>query len=376
MDYKNKLIISANRNDFLEYEEETNFVKDLIGLDPFDPDGSDFKFTSEYERTWYTHQDFPDNENFKLKDEPLLYVKRTTIEKPYDIPRHFSTMDNDYNEEYCFKGEVTKGEGLVYFNGSHNSAYIDGELEDVVGYDILRYVHGNLPLMKRIGDTIEGLLFMVDDPENDYNCTNLDSDTLSDMGIPHKIFEVVKGRKLVMFPILYYFCENSTNLVDDNLYHDIVYERPPRKSYVYVRHTCYAKADNQTSREEIEYYKNKYAHENVDVLGYTVKEGYENYYEIVRHITVGHSQHIYIPILEYTIQDEMNKYQIEKSESIKKQIKENGGKTNFEIENDPIWCKELDCLVPRRDYETMKSLNDFDKEHIKWLNKGEENHGI
>ena len=34
MDYKNKLIISANRNDFLEYEEETNFVKDLIGLDP------------------------------------------------------------------------------------------------------------------------------------------------------------------------------------------------------------------------------------------------------------------------------------------------------------------------------------------------------
>ena len=171
MDYKNKLIISANRNDFLWYEEETNFVKSLLGV-------KDFKFTSEYERTSYTYQGFPDNENFKLKDEPLLYVKRTTIEKPYDIPRHFSTMFNNYDKEYCFEGEVTKGEGLVYFSGSHNSAYIDGELEDVVGYDILRYVHGNLPLMKRIGDTIEGLLFMVDDPENDYNCTNLDSDTL------------------------------------------------------------------------------------------------------------------------------------------------------------------------------------------------------
>ena len=352
MNYKNKLIISADRNDFLEYEEETNFVKDLLGV-------KDFKFTSEYERTWYTHQGFPNNENFKLKDEPLLYVKRTTIEKPYDIPRHFSTMDNDYNEEYCFKGEVTKGEGLVYFNGSHSSAYIDGELEDVVEYDILRYVHGNLPLMKRIGDTIEGLLFMVDDPENDWNCIGLDSDSLSEVGIPHKIFEVVKGRKLVMFPILYYFCENSTNLVDGNLYSDIKYERPPRKSYVYVSHTCYAKADNQTSREEIEYYKNKYAHENVDVLGYTVKEYRDG-----------------IPVLEYTIQDDLNEYLIEKSESIKKQIKENGGKTNFEIENDPIWCKELDCLVPRRDYETMKALNDFDKKHIKWLNKGEENHGI
>ena len=72
----------------------------------------------------------------------------------------------------------------------------------------------------------------------------------------------------------------------------------------------------------------------------------------------------------------MNEYQIERSESIKKQIKENGGKTNFEIENDPIWCKELDCLVPRRDYETMKSLNDFDKKHIKWLNKGKKNYAI
>ena len=62
---------------------------------------------------------------------------------------------------------------------------------------------------------------MVDDPENDWNCIGLDSDSLSEVGIPHKIFEVVKGRKLVMFPILYYFCENSTNLVDGNLYSDI-----------------------------------------------------------------------------------------------------------------------------------------------------------
>ena len=90
MDYKNKLIITAYDQNLLGYEEETNFVKDLLNV-------KDFKFTSEYESTWYTHQDFPDNENFKLKDEPLLYVKRTTIEKPYDIPRHFSTMDNDYN---------------------------------------------------------------------------------------------------------------------------------------------------------------------------------------------------------------------------------------------------------------------------------------
>ena len=366
MDYKNKLILTHYDQNLLGYEEETNFVKDLIGLDPFDPDGSDFKFTSEYESTWYTHQDFPDNENFKLKDEPLLYVKRTTIEKPYNIPRHFSTMDNDYCDERRFKGEVTKGEGLAYFRGSHNSAFIDGELQDVLSSDLLRYVHGNLPLMKRIGDTIEGLLFLVDDPEQGWGYLNYDM--LSDMDIAHKIFKVVEGRQLVMFPILYYLFDTAPQLFDDNLFDDIRYgrKRPPRKSYVSVRHTCYAKADNQTSREEIEHFKQKYAHQNVDVLGYTVKE-YRTYEPLL---------YDEIPILEYTIQDDMNEYQIERSESIKKQIKENGGKTNFEIENDPIWCKELDCLVPRRDYETMKSLNDFDKKHIKWLNKGKKNHAI
>ena len=357
MDYKNKLILTHYDQNLLGYEEETNFVKDLLNV-------KDFKFTSEYESTWYTHQDFPDNENFKLKDEPLLYVKRTTIEKPYDIPRHFSTMFNNYCDGRSFKGEVTKGEGFAYFRGSHNSAFIDGELQDVLSSDLLRYVHGNLPLMKRIGDTIEGLLFLVDDPEQGWGY--VDFDMLSD--IPHKIFEVVEGRKLVMFPILYYLFDTAPQLFDDNLFDDIRYgrKRPPRKSYVSVRHTCYAKADNQTSREEIEHFKQKYAHQNVDVLGYTVKE-YRTYEPLL---------YDEIPILEYTIQDDMNEYQIERSESIKKQIKENGGKTNFEIENDPIWCKELDCLVPRRDYETMKSLNDFDKKHIKWLNKGKKNHAI
>ena len=216
--------------------------------------------------------------------------------------------------------------------------------------------------MKRIGDTIEGLLFLVDDPEQGWGY--VDFDMLSD--IPHKIFEVVEGRKLVMFPILYYLNQISNNLYDDALFDDVKRNRKPYKCSVRTDHTCYAKADNQTSREEIEHFKQKYAHENVDVLGYTVKE-YRTYEPLL---------YDEIPILEYTIQDEMNKYQIEKSESIKKQIKENGGKTNFEIENDPIWCKELDCLVPRRDYKTMKSLNDFDKKHIKWLNKGKKNYAI
>tara|TARA_R100001244_G_scaffold132109_1_gene107089 strand:+ start:97 stop:621 length:525 start_codon:yes stop_codon:yes gene_type:complete len=116
--------------------------------------------------------------------------------------------------------------------------YIDGELEDVVGYDWLYNVHKHPPTMEEVGDVIDGLLFVVEDKKSEEY--EFDSGYMKKhCNVSYEEFEVVKDRKLFMIPILYYLARIEPEYVERGILHSP------------TRHTYYAKADNDVSRKEI-----------------------------------------------------------------------------------------------------------------------------
>ena len=373
--FKNKLIITTDQGSILddEFQEECDFVKNLLGL-------KRFAVRSDFKSTWYNRgknreykrfgkyrsygRNSCDNENFKFKDRPMFYLKHTEIDLPYHIPAHFSDMDNDYVEDYKFKGETHYSEGPYYLRHSHIDAFIDGELDDEIGYDILNYVHGHVPMMKRLGDYVKGYVFHVDEYD-------------SELSVPHKIFNIVKGRRLIMFPILFYLNEIGTSWDSDGMKDDV--ERAKKKGeefkgYVRVDHTCYAKADNQVSRDEIEYYKKKGKPNENDkypfIIDFTNIRFKDLYTRKIHNPDDLEDWTATIGIVEEKSYGHLGNFMPEKEKRIKSELKKNGGKTDYEVRNDPVWCEELKEYVPRKCYNKMKELNEFDSyKHVNWREK-------
>ena len=369
-DFKNKLIITTDRGSILddEFQEECDFVKNLIGI-------KRFAVRSDFKSTWYNRgknrkykifkkadkRRRTDKENFKFKDKPMFYVKQTLEEKPYHIPAHFCVVDNKYVEDRKFEGRKAYSEGPYYLKHSHISAFIDGELEDEIGYDILNYVHGHVPMMKRLGDYVKGYVFHVDEYNYKY-----------EPSVPHKIFNVVKGRRLIMFPILFYLAETSTYWESDFMESNVRRAKEKGEEFegsVRVDHTCYAKADNQVSRDEIEIYKEEGRVDEHDKYPFIVDLTNIRYKDLA---TIKTERHIAtIGIVKEKTNGHLGNFMQEREQEIRKQLKENGGKTNYEIENDPVWCEEMKRYVPRKAYTKMKELNEFDWKHINWISDAE-----
>jgi len=179
---KAKVIITSQFGSIFKYPEEMGFIKSLLNIEEFD-----FKY---------------DNSS--------------------------RTVPEDHLKQSISSGKIERMQ------------YIDGELEHICGFDWLYNVHHHPPVLRHVGDYVDGLLFFVEDstlPKGKDD--RFDGEYLDSVPLPkgqHQIFDVVSGRKLHMINIVYqlaviYKNEWSTKhtyyarIVDSLYYHEDRFEK-------------------------------------------------------------------------------------------------------------------------------------------------------
>jgi len=189
------IIITAEaRSDYSEVWEDKDraLVRKRFNL-------SKLRFTHDYNHTSFCQTK---NKSFAKK---VGHLKYTNIEEGASFPTRPPSegVSDVWWEGHSFPTEVKVYDNPLYCGDITNLSYLDGDIEDLMGYDIPHFLHGHLPIFNYEGDSIKVKL-----------C-------------------VMREGKLRVFDLVYYCFKIDT-----------YYRYGKDENYISVRHTGYFARDN------------------------------------------------------------------------------------------------------------------------------------
>ena len=148
------------------YEEHNHLVKKQLGI-------KKINFTSAYHQTSFcpnTHGAVivpPERTRNDKNDIKVGHLKYTDITEGYTFPtRYLEGVLDEWLEYHSTPTEITVHDNPLYCTHISNLSYLHEEIEDKLGYDIPRFIHGHLPLFEYEGQYTKVKLIVFDYNDN------------------------------------------------------------------------------------------------------------------------------------------------------------------------------------------------------------------